>query len=332
MIMMSFVSIALVTVVWLVAGYSLAFGDDIGGGLIGGLEARWAWRASSPTAVHGQVPDAPLRHLPADLRDHHRRADQRRDRRPGEVRRVDGLRARLGARSSTHPSRTGSGAPAAGSSRARRPRLRGRSRRRDHLRRLRPGPGLVLGPRLGFKKDADAAAQPAAGAAGRRPALVRLVRLQRRLGARRQRLAAAALPQHPRRRLHRPARLALRRAAARRPPHHARRGVRRGRRPGRDHPVLRLGVACSARWSSARRRCRLLVRRGWKFQLELRRLARRRRRPPGRRHHRHDPDRPASPTEIDDRRRRRASCTAAGSRSSASRWSPWWPSPRTRSP
>ncbi len=38
MIMMSFVSIALVTVVWLVAGYSLIFGDDIGGGLIGGLE------------------------------------------------------------------------------------------------------------------------------------------------------------------------------------------------------------------------------------------------------------------------------------------------------
>ena len=28
MLMMSFVSIALVTVVWLVAGYSLAFGDD----------------------------------------------------------------------------------------------------------------------------------------------------------------------------------------------------------------------------------------------------------------------------------------------------------------
>lgn len=31
MLMMSFVSIALVTVVWLVAGYSLAFGTDAGG-------------------------------------------------------------------------------------------------------------------------------------------------------------------------------------------------------------------------------------------------------------------------------------------------------------
>ncbi|MEW2605035.1 ammonium transporter [[Kitasatospora] papulosa] len=37
MLMMSFVSIALVTVVWLVAGYSLAFGDDAFAGLIGGL-------------------------------------------------------------------------------------------------------------------------------------------------------------------------------------------------------------------------------------------------------------------------------------------------------
>jgi len=38
MLMMSFVSIALVTVVWLVAGYSLAFGDDTFAGLVGGLD------------------------------------------------------------------------------------------------------------------------------------------------------------------------------------------------------------------------------------------------------------------------------------------------------
>ncbi|WEH40609.1 ammonium transporter [Streptomyces sp. AM 2-1-1] len=37
MLMMSFVAIALVTVVWLVAGYSLVFGEDSFGGLIGGL-------------------------------------------------------------------------------------------------------------------------------------------------------------------------------------------------------------------------------------------------------------------------------------------------------
>ncbi|MET9489369.1 MULTISPECIES: ammonium transporter [unclassified Nocardia] len=37
MLMMSFISIPLVTVAWLIAGYSLAFGDDAGGGLIGNL-------------------------------------------------------------------------------------------------------------------------------------------------------------------------------------------------------------------------------------------------------------------------------------------------------
>ncbi|WP_129309258.1 ammonium transporter [Streptomyces sp. L2] len=55
MLMMSFVSIALVTVVWLAGGYSLAFGDDIGGGLIGGLgEAGMAHLG--PGSVHGSVP------------------------------------------------------------------------------------------------------------------------------------------------------------------------------------------------------------------------------------------------------------------------------------
>ncbi|UFS94807.1 ammonium transporter [Nocardia huaxiensis] len=38
MLMMSFISIPLVTVAWLVFGYSLAFGPDAGGGLIGNLE------------------------------------------------------------------------------------------------------------------------------------------------------------------------------------------------------------------------------------------------------------------------------------------------------
>ncbi|MFC9550848.1 ammonium transporter [Rhodococcus sp. NPDC056960] len=56
MIMMSFVSIALVTVAWLVAGYSLIFGDDIGGGLIGGLE-HLGMAGIDPTTVHGQVPE-----------------------------------------------------------------------------------------------------------------------------------------------------------------------------------------------------------------------------------------------------------------------------------
>ncbi|MFG3048688.1 ammonium transporter [Streptomyces sp. NPDC048202] len=55
MLMMSFVSIALVTVVWLAAGYSLAFTDDLGGGLLGGLENA-GMAGIGPTALHGTVP------------------------------------------------------------------------------------------------------------------------------------------------------------------------------------------------------------------------------------------------------------------------------------
>ncbi|MEV6026935.1 ammonium transporter [Streptomyces sp. NPDC052036] len=55
MLMMSFVSIALVTVVWLAAGYSLAFGDDSAGGLIGGL-AHAGMAGLGPRSLHGSVP------------------------------------------------------------------------------------------------------------------------------------------------------------------------------------------------------------------------------------------------------------------------------------
>ncbi|KUM80333.1 ammonium transporter [Streptomyces curacoi] len=55
MLMMSFVSIALVTIVWLACGYSLAFGDDIGGGLIGGLDHA-GMAGLAPDSVQGTVP------------------------------------------------------------------------------------------------------------------------------------------------------------------------------------------------------------------------------------------------------------------------------------
>ncbi|MFF4650630.1 ammonium transporter [Streptomyces sp. NPDC001380] len=56
MIMMSFASIAVVTVVWLAAGYSLAFGPDLGGwGLLGGL-GHAGLRGIGPASVTGHVP------------------------------------------------------------------------------------------------------------------------------------------------------------------------------------------------------------------------------------------------------------------------------------
>ncbi|HEY9331780.1 MAG TPA: ammonium transporter [Streptomyces sp.] len=55
MLMMSFVSIALVTVVWLLAGYSLAFGDDAFGGLVGDLR-HVGMAGIGPDSVTGTVP------------------------------------------------------------------------------------------------------------------------------------------------------------------------------------------------------------------------------------------------------------------------------------
>lgn len=54
MIMMSFISIPLVTVAWLLVGYSLAFSE--GGGLLGGL-AHVGMRGIGPDTAHGAVPE-----------------------------------------------------------------------------------------------------------------------------------------------------------------------------------------------------------------------------------------------------------------------------------
>ena len=55
MIMMSFISIPLVTVAWLLAGYSLAFSEG-SSGFIGGL-AHVGMRGIGPDTVHGTVPE-----------------------------------------------------------------------------------------------------------------------------------------------------------------------------------------------------------------------------------------------------------------------------------
>ncbi|MFD7844053.1 ammonium transporter [Nocardia sp. NPDC059764] len=51
MLMMSFISIPLVTVAWLLGGYSLAFGDDAGGGIIGDLK-HFGLAGINPDTVH----------------------------------------------------------------------------------------------------------------------------------------------------------------------------------------------------------------------------------------------------------------------------------------
>ncbi|NQE88435.1 ammonium transporter [Nocardia terpenica] len=56
MLMMSFIAIPLVTVAWLLLGYPLAFGEDAGGGLIGGL-THIAMTGIDPGSVRNGVPE-----------------------------------------------------------------------------------------------------------------------------------------------------------------------------------------------------------------------------------------------------------------------------------
>lgn len=56
MLMMSFIAIPLVTVVWLLLGYTLSFGDDAGGGLIGDL-THAGMTGIDPSSIRNSVPE-----------------------------------------------------------------------------------------------------------------------------------------------------------------------------------------------------------------------------------------------------------------------------------
>ncbi|MFH0179814.1 ammonium transporter [Streptomyces cacaoi] len=57
MLMMSFVCLGVVSVLWMLYGYSLAFGDDIGGGLVGGLRyAGLAGITGGSLTAEGGIP------------------------------------------------------------------------------------------------------------------------------------------------------------------------------------------------------------------------------------------------------------------------------------
>ncbi|MEJ7635261.1 ammonium transporter [Aeromicrobium sp.] len=55
MMMMSFLALAIVPVVWFLWGYSLTFGDDVGGGLIGGFDLL-GLRGISQSSLTGTIP------------------------------------------------------------------------------------------------------------------------------------------------------------------------------------------------------------------------------------------------------------------------------------
>ncbi|MET7935714.1 ammonium transporter [Streptomyces sp. NPDC005322] len=57
MLMMSFISLGIVSLLWVLFGYSLAFGDDVGGGLLGNLD-HIGFKGIEPTSLWGEKPDA----------------------------------------------------------------------------------------------------------------------------------------------------------------------------------------------------------------------------------------------------------------------------------
>ncbi|WP_413806941.1 ammonium transporter [Streptomyces sp. OE57] len=57
MLMMSFISLGVVSLLWVLFGYSLTFGDDVGGGLLGNLD-HIGFKGIDPTSLWGEKPDA----------------------------------------------------------------------------------------------------------------------------------------------------------------------------------------------------------------------------------------------------------------------------------
>ena len=77
MMMMSFIAIGIVSILWVLYGYSVAFGDT-GQRLLGRPRRHRPRRADRPDGRQRRLlpdPRAGLRDVPADVRDHHRGAD-----------------------------------------------------------------------------------------------------------------------------------------------------------------------------------------------------------------------------------------------------------------
>ncbi len=210
-LMQVFVIFSLITVLWAVYGYSVAFTED--GPFFGGVSRlflsgifthqgrRRVVRDRGDIQQGRRDPRVPLRRLPGDVRGDHRGADRRSVRRADEVRGGAAVRravvhVRLPADRAhglvlagpgRHQGcgdprlRIGEGRLAVAEGRARLRRRHGRPHQRGHRgprRRVRAGQARRLRPRF------DGAAQPDVHDDRRIAAVGGLVRLQRRIGAR----------------------------------------------------------------------------------------------------------------------------------------------------
>ena len=186
-IMHSFFGLALVSVVWVLVGFSLAFAPDVGGfGLIGGLDfVGFNGVGLEPSAAlrAPTIPFVLFATLPADVRGHHAGAHHRRLRRAQALRRLRALHDPL-----VDPRLLAAG-----------PLGLGAGGWLFELGALDFAGGtvvhitsgvsalvvaLVIGRRVA-NGERHGAARRADDRPRRRPPVVRLVRLQRRLGARR---------------------------------------------------------------------------------------------------------------------------------------------------
>ena len=134
-IMQSFFALGLVSVLFMMFGYTLAFGTDVGS-IIGGLRfCLFERRRSGAVCQRSHHPAQRLHDLPDDVRHHHPRPDHRRRSRTHEVQGLCDVPGARGRSWSTPPSPTGCGAAAgSGLPKAWRPRLR-RRHRGPHQRR-----------------------------------------------------------------------------------------------------------------------------------------------------------------------------------------------------
>ena len=245
MTMMVFGALFLVGVIWILYGYSMTFGTDVAGGLIGN-PTEFLRPAAGLMADDPEGPSRPWRSWPS-----------RRCSPPSRWRSSAGAiadRAKFGTWMvfCRH----------LGDARLLPGRALGLERRRLDLQRGGPLNGvpaidfaggtavhinagaaglalaIVLGKRGAGRKTPDEAAQPDARHARCGPAVVRLVRVQRRLGAGRQQHGRGGLHQHLRRHVRRGPGLAAHGEDPRRSRDQPRCGLRRRCRPGRHHAGL----------------------------------------------------------------------------------------------
>ena len=152
MLMMSFISLGIITILWVLYGFSVAFGAS--NGFFGGPGLSRTQRHRTDRVVARlHHPDLRLRGLPADVRDHHAGADQWCTGRPGEVHRLVALHRPVGHCRVLPGRALGLGLLTAGSSSRASSTSPVAPRFTSMPVRRRSVSILVIGKRVGFKRD-----------------------------------------------------------------------------------------------------------------------------------------------------------------------------------